>query len=107
MSIVAIEELNLLHERICRAIGDPTRLWIMYALHAQPRHVTALAAALGLSQPTISRHLGILRRRRLVYSERDGSLVVYHLADERIITVLDIMRNVLRDILEQEASLLK
>jgi len=107
VTLVAIEEINLLYERICQAIGDPTRIWILYAIHEQPRHVTALASALGLSQPTVSRHLGVLRRRGLVYSERDGSLITYYLSDERIISVLNTMRHLLRDVLERETSVLK
>ena len=106
MTIVAIEELNLLHERICQAVGDPTRIWILYALHEQPRYVKALALALGISQPTVSRHLGVLRRRGLVTTGRDGAMMVYRLADDRIIEVLDTMRYVLRDVLEHETNLL-
>ena len=54
MSYPGIEELNLLHANICQALGDPKRIQILYALHNQPRHVTALAEELGMPQPTAS-----------------------------------------------------
>jgi ArsR family transcriptional regulator len=99
-----IEELNLLHTHICSALGDPKRLQILYALAQAPRRVSALAEDLNTPQPTISRHLAILRQRSLVNSDRDGVAVTYSLADARIIKVLDIMRVVLRDALDRQAN---
>lgn len=106
MTYPSFEELNLLHAHICQALGDPKRIQILYALYEQPRHVTALAEALDTPQPTISRHLRVLRQRALVLSERDGPAVVYRLADQRMIEVLDTMRQVLRDALARQSSVL-
>jgi DNA-binding transcriptional ArsR family regulator len=99
-----IEELNLLHAHVCSALGDPKRLQILYALAQAPRRVSALAEDLNTPQPTISRHLAILRQRSLVNSHRDGVAVTYSLADPRIIKVLDTMRMVLRDALDRQAN---
>lgn len=101
-----IEELNLLHANICQALGDPKRIQILYALHEQPRHVTALATHLNIPQPTVSRHLRVLRQRALVTKQRNGAAVVYDLADARMIDVLETMRQVLRDSLARQANLL-
>ena len=98
------EELNLLHASICKALGDPKRIQILYTLHEQPLHVSALAETLDIPQPTISRHLAVLRQSALVTSERDGPAVIYSLADTAIIEVLDAMRRVLRDALERQSS---
>ncbi|QPC81355.1 winged helix-turn-helix transcriptional regulator [Phototrophicus methaneseepsis] len=104
MSIPTLEELSLLHTNICHAIGDPKRILILYTLQESPLNVTELTEKLGMPQPTVSRHLAILRERSLVQCERDGTTVTYHLADDRIISVLNIMRNVLRDIVEGAAD---
>lgn len=101
-----IEELNLLHSRVCQALGDPTRLQILYALHEEPTRVTTLAELLDTPQSSVSRHLAILRQRSLVIAERNGTEVIYHLADERIIEVLDLMRQVLRDSLDRQTNML-
>lgn len=101
-----IDELVLLHAHVCSALGDPTRLQLIYALHEEPQRVTTLAEALGIPQPTVSRHLAILRQRSLVNSERNGMAVIYSLADSRIIDVLDTMRLVLRDALDRQANVL-
>ena len=106
MEMPTIKELNLLHANICQALGDPKRILILYAIHDEPRHVTALAESLGFPQPTVSRHLRILRQRALVRKERIGPAVVYHVTDERIVEILDSMRQVLRDSLSRQTSVL-
>jgi ArsR family transcriptional regulator len=102
--IPPLDELDVLHRNICQAVGDPKRIQIIYALHQQPRYVTALAETLDMPQPTISRHLAILKQRGIVVSERNGAAVVYRLADDRIIVVLDKMRQLLHDVLTQQAN---
>ena len=104
MEIPTISELKLLHGNICQALGDPKRILILYALDEEPRHVTALAKNLGFPQPTVSRHLRVLRQRSLVQTERSGPAVVYRLTDRRIIEILDNMRLVLRDAMDRQSS---
>ncbi|MBE0689608.1 MAG: winged helix-turn-helix transcriptional regulator [Anaerolineae bacterium] len=104
MNIPNLDELNLLHQQVCMALGDPKRIQILYALHEQPMHVSELAAALDMPQPTVSRHLGILRERSIVVNEREGATVIYRVRDSRIIDVLDTMRQLLRDVLESRAN---
>ena len=103
MSIPQSDELNLLHVHVCQALSDPTRLQILYALHDKPRNVTTIASLLDIPQSTISRHLAVLRQRSLVTSKRNGMAVTYSLTDVRIITVLDLMRDVLHDLLKQQS----
>jgi DNA-binding transcriptional ArsR family regulator len=107
MNLPPYEEINLLHANICRALADPKRILLLYAIYEKPRHVSALAEYLSIPQPTVSRHLRILRHQSLVVSERDGSSVVYHIADLRIIDVLEIMRQVLYDSMTRRSDLLQ
>lgn len=102
----SLDELNLLHAGVCQALGDPKRLLILYALNDRPRHVSQLAADLNMPQPTVSRHLQTLRDRHLVLAEREGAAVVYHLAEPRVILVLDTMRRILRDSLARQTGLI-
>ena len=97
MSIPPLEEIQLLHNRMCKAVGDPTRIRILYALHVAPQYVTGLAELLDIPQPTISRHLATLKQCGLVIAERNGAAVFYKLSDERVIDVLDTMRQLLRE----------
>lgn len=99
------EEIELLHSQMCQCVADPTRIMILYALDEQPRYVGDLASDLSVSQPTISRHLKILRDRGLVSATREGQSMRYALTDHRVIDALDLMRAMMADILIQRADL--
>jgi len=100
-----IEEVNLLHAQICQGLADPTRILILYFLADSPRYVTELAETLEVKQPTVSRHLKVLRDRGLVTATREGNTVYYALRDRRIIQALDLLRAVMADILAERAKL--
>ena len=98
-------EINLLHASICQGLADPKRILILYALRERPMHVNELAEALDVPQPTVSRHLKVLRERQLVATEREGPSVRYSLADKRVIDALDILRSVLLGTLSRQGVL--
>jgi DNA-binding transcriptional ArsR family regulator len=64
------QEISELEADFCSALSDPTRLLILYALNEEARNVTELTTELGLPQPTVSRHLKVLRDRQLQAAER-------------------------------------
>lgn len=98
MDIKTLErEVSLLHERICSAMSDTTRIMILYLLSEKSMYVNEIAEALEQPQSTISRHLKILRERGLVATERQGTAILYSLPDNRIIEALDLMRYILSD----------
>jgi ArsR family transcriptional regulator len=68
-----------------KALGDPTRLAIINQLAgADEVCVCHLVPDAGLSQPTISHHLRLLRDAGLVTSERRGTWAYYRLVPEAI-----------------------
>lgn len=99
-------EIHELHAQICAGLADPNRILILYALNDAPHYVTELSDMLDIPQPTVSRHLRVLRERGLVTSERDSHTVNYFLTDQRIIQALDLMRGVLADQLRSQVNLL-
>jgi DNA-binding transcriptional ArsR family regulator len=99
------EEVNLLHAQICQGLADPTRILILYLLDDDPRYVTELADMLEVSQPTVSRHLKVLRDRGLVTATREGNTVHYALRDRRVIQALDLLRTMMADVLMERAEL--
>ncbi|HEX9795353.1 MAG TPA: metalloregulator ArsR/SmtB family transcription factor [Anaerolineales bacterium] len=97
-------ELHELHANLCSGLADPKRLMILYTLAQTEHSVGDLAATLNLPQPTVSRHLKILRERGLVQTERAGTTVIYSLADRRLIEALDLLRAMMGDIFDRRAS---
>jgi len=65
--------------RLFKALGDETRLRIVALLAHGELCVCHIQEALGLSQPNISRHLGILRSVGVVSDRREGTWVYYGL----------------------------
>ena len=99
------QEVSQMHAEICAGLADPTRILILYALADGRQNVTQLAGALQLSQPTVSRHLKVLRERGMVVADRQGTVVEYRLTDQRLIQAMDLLRAVLRDNLAHRAEL--
>lgn len=99
------EEIFQLHAQICSGLADPNRILILYTLADISLNVSDLAESLNIPQPSLSRHLKILRERGLLISRRDGQSVYYSLSDKRIIEALDILRKVMTDNLTNKADL--
>lgn len=69
------------------ALGDPVRLRIVSLLAAAPDGTACgcdLESPLGLSQPTVSHHLRVLREAGLVEGDRQGRWVHYRIVPERL-----------------------
>jgi ArsR family transcriptional regulator len=98
-------EIGLLHEKVCTALGDTTRIMMLYLLAEKAMCVNEISEALDIPQPTASRHLKVLRERDLVNTERQGTNVEYSLADARIIQALNLMRELLTERLQAQAAI--
>ncbi|MEZ4363074.1 MAG: metalloregulator ArsR/SmtB family transcription factor [Kofleriaceae bacterium] len=93
-SVAALDVAPL--SRLFRALGDETRLRIVALLAHGELCVCHLERALELSQPTVSRQLGVLRAAGLVTSRREGTWVYYKLVPQRDAQVVPIFETVSR-----------
>ncbi|GAA4199250.1 ArsR/SmtB family transcription factor [Actinocatenispora rupis] len=62
---------------VLKALADPTRLRIMWALTVQERSVGELAEMVDAHVAAVSQHLARLRAAGLVSSRRDGTRIFY------------------------------
>jgi ArsR family transcriptional regulator, nickel/cobalt-responsive transcriptional repressor len=62
-----------------KALADPDRLRIVQALRAGEKNVGQITAELGAEIANISHHLQILKREKIVETEKQGRFVVYRL----------------------------
>ena len=67
--------------RVMKALSDPSRVKILKMLQNRVMCVCEIKEALGLAQPTVSRHLKVLENAGLVGYKKDGLWVNYHLTD--------------------------
>jgi DNA-binding transcriptional ArsR family regulator len=65
------------YDTVLLALADPTRRALFEQVRRRPRTVGELARFAGVRQPTVSQHLQVLRRARLVNDRRDGTRRYY------------------------------
>ncbi|CAM3213842.1 DNA-binding transcriptional regulator, ArsR family [Paracoccus aminovorans] len=65
-----------------KSLGNPHRLMILCALNTGERSVGQLAEFLGIRDSTVSQHLALLRRDRIIAGRRDGQVIWYRIASE-------------------------
>lgn len=68
--------------RLYRALSDETRVRMVALLNHGELCVCHIENALAMSQPNVSRHLGILKNAGIVDTRRDGSWVYYRLVEQ-------------------------
>ena len=98
-------ELEELTASVCKALNDPKRLLILYAVATEPRSVSELVDLLDVSQSNVSQHLAVLRDRGLVEAARDANRTIYSLRDRRVVKAIDLLRSVMSDELARRQSL--
>ena len=76
-------------EQVFFGLADKTRLMMLELLADEELCSCEIMAALDLTEPTTSHHLGILERAGLVASRHDGKWVFYQLANSNAKAVLN------------------
>lgn len=71
-----------------KLLGNEDRLLLLCQLAQQERTVSELEQLTGVSQPTLSQQLGILRREGLVSTRREGKFIWYQLTDARALQLM-------------------
>lgn len=99
------DDIYKMHAQICKALADPKRLLILNELREGEKTVGEMAASLELPQATVSQHLAILRQRALVYSRRKGVNIFYRIANTKVLSAFDLLREVMTEQLEKEREL--
>jgi DNA-binding transcriptional ArsR family regulator len=74
-------------ELVFEALAEPNRRAILGALTGGERSVGELEARLGLSQPSISKHLRVLREAGMVNVRGDAQRRMYRLRHERLMAL--------------------
>ena len=76
--------------RLFKAMGDPSRMKILWALAQGEMCVCDLAAFLGITESAVSHQLRNLRQLQLVTNRRNGVILYYRLADHHVSELLSV-----------------
>jgi len=71
------------------AVAEPKRRKVLEVLGANELSVNEIVALLGWSQPTVSKHLGVLKQVGLVKERRVGRQRLYRVNAERLKPIYD------------------
>ena len=77
--------MNIDCVEFCKALADDTRQRILVMLAEREMCVGDIVAAFGISQPTISHHLSILKQFKLVNSRKEGKQVYYAVNHDNVV----------------------
>lgn len=90
---------------ICKTLSQPKRLMLVHELRTGEKSVGQLSSILEISQPNVSQHLSILRKRGIVTTRHEGVTVYYRLSSPRIGEACDLVHNFLTEQLENSREL--
>jgi ArsR family transcriptional regulator len=96
----------VLKAELFKALGHPIRVRVLELLAIADTPVAEMLADTGVEPSTLSTHLAVLRRAGVVIGRRDGSSVVYCLADPAVAGFLAAARTFLLRSLARGSDLL-
>lgn len=80
--------------RAMKAMSHPLRLKIVCVLGDREVSVQDIVDQVGTSQSNISQHLALMREKGVLRTRKDANRVYYRLADERMLEVIALVRDV-------------
>ncbi len=89
-SLLKNDETYVRLAEIFGALADSSRAKIIHLLVHEELCTCDIAAALGMSDSSVSQHLRILRALRLIRSRRAGKFVYYNLDDAHVTMLVQI-----------------
>ena len=90
---------------VFKALGDKNRIRILKMLEQKHLCVCEITAILGLAASTTSKHLSILKEAGLIFEEKEGKWVNYHLNMSARNIHADEMLKILKDWLNDDQSI--
>ena len=77
--------------RFLKVLTNPDRLMLLCQLMQGEQCVGELEAALGITQPTLSQQLTVLRHEQLVMTRREGKNIYYQFASPEALAIMEVL----------------
>ncbi|HOT47119.1 MAG TPA: metalloregulator ArsR/SmtB family transcription factor [Spirochaetota bacterium] len=90
---------------ILKAMGHPTRLFILEELNKQERCVNELTEMIGSDVSTVSKHLSVLKNAGLVYDDKRGNSIYYRLCCSCILDIVNSVQTVIKTKVEKQMEI--
>ena len=93
--------------RVIKALGHPTRLFIVDELSRGEKCVCALTDQIGADMSTVSKHLSVLKNAGLVQDKKHNTQVYYRLRTPCIIKFLNCVESVIESAAREQLELVE
>ncbi|PLC52376.1 transcriptional regulator [Pollutimonas nitritireducens] len=77
--------------KLLKTLSNTDRLLLLCQMTQGEFSVSELEAMTGISQPTLSQQLTVLREEQLVNTRRDGKKIFYSIVSNEALTVLQVL----------------
>jgi ArsR family transcriptional regulator len=102
-----IQPQHFARAKIIKALAHPSRLFIIEELKKEAKCVGELVEMIGSDTSTVSKHLTILKNEGLVFDERKGTSIFYHLKCPCILDFIGCVEEVLKTQSQDQIQILK
>lgn len=89
-----------------KTLGHPARIRVLEVLRGGERPVSELIPEVGIEASHLSQQLGIMRRANLVQVRKEGSAVIYSVANPMIFELLEVAKRIITSSLTETRELL-
>lgn len=104
-AVPGVTEIYEHHADMCKVFSHPVRLMVLNILRSQELSVAEIAETLKIPLGTVSPHLLMMKRRRVLLSRRDGTQIFYRIANPKVLKAFDLIQKILYERMEEEAAM--
>ena len=90
-------EVLSLQADVFKALGHPTRIFIVQKLLEREYCVNELTKMIGVEMPTISKHLSVLRNVEIITSRKENNNIFYRIKNRCVENSLKCSREIRKD----------
>ena len=90
----ALRRHSLKAATFLKALSNRERLLLLCTMVGGERCVSDLQELCGITQPTLSQQLGVLRRQGMVKARREGKRIFYSIKDPAAVAVLETLHGI-------------
>lgn len=79
---------------IFKALSHPTRIFILYCINERPHTVTELSEKAEIDISTMSKHLDVLKKNKIIYGNKSRNEIFYKIKMLCVLKFLDCAQSI-------------
>jgi ArsR family transcriptional regulator len=92
VELYQVEKEELLsNAELLKVLGHPERLAIVLLTLTEEKCVKELVEALGISQPKVSQHVGLMKELGILSFRKEGTKVLYRVCNGKVKRIVEVL----------------